>query len=169
MRRLVLISVAAGGVLAAAPFAAPRQAGPGAQRAPALLPPPAAFERRLEVPSERAAEREDAAERQALMQRKLEHAQQILEGVSLEDFELIANEADGLAACVDDRLWRSLQPPDYRLFRTEFEQIVANIRKAAKEKNADAAALAYVRLTINCVRCHQRVRGGAIRGADATR
>ena len=63
--------------------------------------------------------------------------------------------------------WKLFENPDYdqqsRLFRRQVDTMV----KAAKDKNLDAATLAYVRMTMSCVDCHKLVRGKLVASADA--
>ena len=47
---------------------------------------------------------------------------------------------------------------DYETLRTAFKQSADALAKAAKDRNADAASLAYVQLTLNCVNCHKFMR-----------
>jgi hypothetical protein len=47
---------------------------------------------------------------------------------------------------------------DYVTFTREFQQLTDEMAKKAREKNIDGAALAYLRLTMNCVSCHKYVR-----------
>ena len=49
--------------------------------------------------------------------------------------------------------------PDYEQQSTIFRWHVDSLVKAAKNKNLDAATLAYVRVTMSCVDCHKLVRG----------
>jgi hypothetical protein len=55
---------------------------------------------------------------------------------------------------------------EFQLMKTEeygkqseaFHRSAQEMLKAAKSKNLDGAALAYVQLTLNCVNCHKYVR-----------
>ena len=105
---------------------------------------------------------QEGEDRRVLMRSKLAHAQKILEGVTVNNFDLISRHAGALAAAADDPLWRSLQRPEYRIYRSEFEQITSALGEAARNRNADAVSLEYVRLSLNCVRCHQCIRGETV-------
>ena len=94
----------------------------------------------------------------AFMRLKLEHSQKVLEGVALEDFASIKQHAQKLGSLALDENWQVLQTREYRDYSGEFQQISGRLSKAADEKNLDAAALAYVQLTLNCVNCHKHVR-----------
>ena len=93
-----------------------------------------------------------------LMQRKLEHSQKVLEGVALNDFEKIAQNARDLIRISKLAEWRVLKTPQYELYSNEFRRDAETLAARAKEKNLDGAALAYVELTLTCVRCHKHVR-----------
>ena len=95
----------------------------------------------------------------ALMKLKLKHSQSILAGVAVEDFDLIAKNSQQLALLAQDANWRVFQTPEYRHHSADFQRIADNLTKAAKDRNGDAAALAYVQLTMSCVNCHKYVRG----------
>jgi cytochrome c556 len=93
------------------------------------------------------------------MREKLGHSQRVLEGIVTEDFDVIIAKGALLSAMTREADWRLFENPEYdeqsRLFRRHVEAIV----KAARNKDADAATLAYVRMTMSCVDCHKLVRG----------
>ena len=93
------------------------------------------------------------------MRDKLELSQQILEGLALEDFDLIFARAVKLSAMSKEADWRVFENPDYDQQSVLFRRQVNALTRAAKEKNLDAATLAYVRITMSCVDCHKLVRG----------
>ena len=109
-------------------------------------------------PAVDAAEETKTADVSEFMRLKLEHSQNVLEGVVLEDFDLIAKNAQAMALLTEDENWMVLQTPEYRTYSAEFKQIANRLTQAAKEKNLDGAALDYVQLTLNCVACHKHVR-----------
>lgn len=95
----------------------------------------------------------------AFMRLKLNHSQKVLEGVALEDFELIAKNAQQMGLLAQDENWQVLQTPEYRHHSADFQRIAADLTKAAQAKNLDGAAFAYVQLTMSCVNCHKYTRG----------
>lgn len=111
---------------------------------------------------------------QELMQKKLKSAQHVLEGLALADFAKITRSAEDLIQHSKTLEWRVLRTPRYELHTNEFRRAAENLIDKAKQKNIDGAALAYVELTLSCVRCHQHVRdvrearGPARRGEDFT-
>ena len=99
-----------------------------------------------------------AAKPPTVMQRKLTHAHNVLIGLALPDFDKVTTGADELAACAREASWRVLKTPKYERYSDEFLRTLDDLKAAAKKKNVDAAALAYVDMTLTCVKCHQHAR-----------
>jgi hypothetical protein len=96
-----------------------------------------------------------------IMQRKLDNAHALLEAVITEDYETLEDAAGALQALSKEAGWFVLTTPEYTERSTAFRRAVAEIELSAKEKNLDRAALGYVDMTLQCVRCHQLLRGTA--------
>ncbi|MBY0524552.1 MAG: hypothetical protein K2R98_14200 [Gemmataceae bacterium] len=94
----------------------------------------------------------------ALMMRKLENSQKVLEGVALNDFDRVAKHADELITISKATDWKVMKSPQYELYSNEFRRNAETLVQQAKNKNTDGMALAYVELTLNCVKCHKHVR-----------
>jgi cytochrome c556 len=93
------------------------------------------------------------------MHAKLTHSQKVLEGLTSNDFDLIAKHAEQLTQVSQASNWQVLQTEDYIEQSREFRRASSAVRDAAKKKNLDGAALAYVDMTMKCVNCHKYVRG----------
>lgn len=93
------------------------------------------------------------------MRDKLELAQGILEGLSVENYDLIISRSQKLSAMSQQVDWKVFENPDYEQQSMAFRRNVDALTKAAKNKNLDGATLAYVRVTMSCVECHKYVRG----------
>jgi cytochrome c556 len=93
------------------------------------------------------------------MRAKLVHSQKVLEGLALEDFEMIAKNSQQMSLLSQAATWQVLQTPEYLQQSTEFRRTADALTEAARKKNLDGAALAYVELTMKCVNCHKYVRG----------
>ncbi len=93
-----------------------------------------------------------------VMKRKLTSAQKILEGVAVHDFDLIATHAELLIQASQEAGWKVLKTPRYEIYSQDFRRTAEQLIRHAKAKNVDGAALAYVDLTLTCVKCHQHVR-----------
>ena len=92
------------------------------------------------------------------MRKKVAYSQQVLVGMTLEDYGLIANNAEKLVELSNKTNWYSRQVPEYELFLNEFRRNAEQLMKAGKQKNLDAASLAYVQMTLSCVSCHKFLR-----------
>lgn len=103
------------------------------------------------------AENEDPV--QAFMRAKLTHSKEVLEGLTLEDFDRIAKHGQELSLLSQAAAWNVLQTPEYKQHSLEFRRSADSLTKAAKNKNLDGAALAYVDVTLKCINCHKYVRG----------
>ena len=95
------------------------------------------------------------------MRTKLEYSKKVLEGLTLEDYDAIGKSAKSLRLLSQAAEWEVPTIPnatDYVYLTREFQEISDELAKKASQKNIDGATLAYVRLTMNCVRCHKYVR-----------
>ena len=101
------------------------------------------------------------------MQLKLKHAQNVLKGLAIEDFDAISDDAKNLSLLSQTAEWQVYRTPEYKHFSAEFRRASDSLAWQAEAKNIDAAALAYVQVTLTCVNCHKHVR--TIRVADASR
>jgi hypothetical protein len=92
------------------------------------------------------------------MRLKLSHAQSVLEGITLEDYDEIAKHAQTMATLSEDEKWNVFQTAEYRRHSAEFQLICRSLQEAAQEKNLDGATLAYMQMTMSCVNCHKYSR-----------
>jgi hypothetical protein len=95
---------------------------------------------------------------EALMKKKLVEAQKVLEGIALGEFDQVARHADELLRLSKRAEWKVLKTPLYEVYSNEFQSNIEDLIKSARRKNVDGAALAYVDLTLTCVKCHKHVR-----------
>lgn len=98
------------------------------------------------------------AKPRTLMQMKLDHAQQILEGLSLEDYGLIARHAKAMNELGLLEKSEHAASINYQTQLKVFRFANGELERLAKEKNLDGAALAYTQMTISCVNCHKIIR-----------
>lgn len=101
----------------------------------------------------------------SFMRPKLPHAQKILEGITLENYEAIANSAKSLHALSELAEWQVLPSVEYSQYSADFRRVANDMTRHAKAKNLDGVTLAYVQMTLACVNCHRHVRD--IRQASA--
>ena len=100
----------------------------------------------------------DARTRQT-MQLKLEYSQRVLEGIALEDFQLIAFNAERLKALSESSDWDVRRSADYQRYTADFARYAQSLVDAAGRKSVDAATVAFFQLTTSCIDCHRHLRG----------
>ncbi len=105
-----------------------------------------------------AAPQEDRGKVHELMHRKLERSQKVLEGLALEDFTMIAENAESLSLLSQAAEWHVFPSPEYKIYSSEFRRSANALVQMAKDHNLDGATLKYVELTTTCVNCHKYVR-----------
>lgn len=93
-----------------------------------------------------------------LMIDKLRHSQGLLQGIALSDFDKITSSAEELIALSRTAEWFAYKTPRYELHSNAFQRAAEVIVQKAKAKNLDGVVLAYMDLTMSCVRCHQYIR-----------
>lgn len=101
------------------------------------------------------------------MRAKLSHSQKVLEGLTTEDYDLIAKNSQAMSLLSRATNWQVLQTQEYLQQSQDFRRSADALTEAARKKNLDGAALAYVELTMKCINCHKYVRG--VRMADVDR
>jgi hypothetical protein len=94
----------------------------------------------------------------ALMQKKLTHAQKLLEGIALADLDLIGKQAFDLSDLSKQVQFKVFKTPQYELYANEFRRSLDDIQRGVRQKNLEAATLGYMDMTMTCVRCHKHVR-----------
>jgi hypothetical protein len=103
----------------------------------------------------------------AYMKAKLTHSQKVLEGLTVDDLPLVAKHAQEMSLLSMATNWEVLQTSEYSQRSQEFQRTATSLRDAAKNKNLDGAALAYVELTMKCIDCHKYVRNVRMAKLDA--
>lgn len=94
----------------------------------------------------------------ALMKKKLESSQKVLEGLAANNFEMVGKNAAELQRISKAVEFRILKTPQYELHSNQFRWTTETLEEMAKAKNADGAGLVYVELTLSCLKCHKHVR-----------
>ena len=92
------------------------------------------------------------------MRLKLEASTKVLEGLTVEDADLIREGANGMAEQSQAEFWQVLTDSDYRDFTRDFRSSMRRLKAAAEKENFDAAALEWVAATKCCLDCHKHVR-----------
>jgi hypothetical protein len=94
------------------------------------------------------------------MEGKMAITQEILRGVVLRDFKLIEKGATGINVLTLADQWMYKDTKEYVRMSEDLRRISRQLVKAGREKDINAATLAYQRLTLNCVECHQALNIG---------
>ncbi|HXV64476.1 MAG TPA: hypothetical protein VEK15_27510 [Vicinamibacteria bacterium] len=93
-----------------------------------------------------------------LMEAKAGYAHRLLDAVVQDDFEAIRDQAFRLRAVAETADWRVVDTPEYTRASDAFVGATERLLDAARESNGDAAALAYLDITLECVHCHRYIR-----------
>ncbi len=93
-----------------------------------------------------------------IMQKKLVAAQKLLGALATNDFAAVKENAQRLNDYSKQAAWKLIETPRYGTYSDEFQRITLKMVRQAEDKNIDGVALAYVDLTLTCVKCHQYVR-----------
>jgi hypothetical protein len=93
------------------------------------------------------------------MRQKITASQQILEGLTREDFEKIRVNAQAMQFMGYLESWARSDKPGYREQMQSFGFANGALVRAAEDRNLDGATLAYTQLAVSCVQCHKIVRG----------
>ncbi|EMI56058.1 hypothetical protein [Rhodopirellula sallentina] len=93
-----------------------------------------------------------------LMRMKLEKSKAILEGLTLEDYEMVAANARSLRLLSLEAGWNVLQTKEYASQSRDFRRSTDLIAQAAEGKDINRATLGYVAMTVRCVECHSYMR-----------
>jgi hypothetical protein len=101
------------------------------------------------------------------MQAKLKESQTLLEGLTLNDLAKVQASAEKLLEISKTaQLRKALNAPAYEQHANYFQRSTELVIEKAKAKNIDGATLAYVEMTVTCVRCHQYTREQGIGRLD---
>lgn len=92
---------------------------------------------------------------QEIMWRKLDLSHETLDALALDDFEAIEAYAEDLEAMSRVEGWAISDSEAYLSESAQFRRVTRELGAAAKARDSEAAALAYVDLTLRCVGCHR--------------
>jgi hypothetical protein len=92
------------------------------------------------------------------MRDKLQFASKALDGLAVEDYGKIAESASMMRMISRAASWYVLDSDEYSRMSKNFQEQAADLERHAREKNLDAAALDYMRISLTCVQCHKYMR-----------
>ena len=100
------------------------------------------------------------------MRQKLHASNQILEGLCTEDLEMVSDGSDTLMKMSGEEKWRVSNDIMYRRYSTEFMHAVEELQKEAKDNDMNGTSMAWVNVTMKCLKCHEWVRNTILADAD---
>jgi len=103
---------------------------------------------------------------QKFMRQKLHASTQILEGLCTDDLEMVNNGTETLLKMSREEQWRVSNDIMYRRYSDQFVNAVEEMKKEVGDKNIDGTSLAWVSVTMKCLKCHEWVRNTTL--ADAS-
>lgn len=103
---------------------------------------------------------------QKFMRQKLRASSQILEGLCTEDMEMISGGTETLLKMSREEQWRVSNDVMYRRYSEQFVNAVEEMQKEVEDQNMDGTSMAWVNVTMKCLKCHEWVRNTTL--ADAT-
>ena len=93
------------------------------------------------------------------MRAKIEYAQGILEGLTLENYHMAITNAIALRSMTPSNTnYFGLTHVDFQRHTTNFQASVDELIEAARARNLETATEAYQNITKNCVECHKQFR-----------
>lgn len=93
----------------------------------------------------------------AVMADKLRYTQQLLTSLAKEDFPVLENSAQELRRIAHEQ-WQANSSPEYRTHLQTFWTALDGIEFGAQRKEIEEATLAYMQMTLTCIRCHKAMR-----------
>lgn len=100
----------------------------------------------------------------AFMVRKLDFASEALAGITTDDLRRTAAAAKRLELLTQEAGWSVIQTEEYARLSEAFRGSAAEMAEAAEAGQADRAVLAYLDVTMHCVKCHRKLRGRLVDG-----
>lgn len=92
-----------------------------------------------------------------VMKNKLLHSHRLLKSLAQEDFDALEDSAQKLQKIAREQ-WIKKPSPRYRAQLQVFWTTLAGIETGARAEDIEEATLAYMQMTLACVRCHKVIR-----------
>lgn len=92
-----------------------------------------------------------------VMKDKLRFTHQLLTSLAREDFSTLEKNAKNLNR-IARKQWIANPAPEYRVQLQIFWTTLEGIESAAHRKDIEEATLAYMQMTLSCVKCHKVIR-----------
>ena len=99
----------------------------------------------------------EATPSQQIMWKKLDLSHNVLDAIALDDFEALETYASDLVTLSLAGELNISGTETYRQKSREFREAAQALGRAARDRETEAAALAYVDLTLRCLSCHREM------------
>jgi hypothetical protein len=103
---------------------------------------------------------EGAVERRDFMRTKLMFTQNIFEGLTIREFDLVNRGIQELEGVLGAEQWVTIDNEEYQAQVEAFRTALQRLRKAAETKNIEATAFRFYEMTTRCIDCHQLLQKG---------
>jgi hypothetical protein len=103
---------------------------------------------------------------QKVMRAKLEQSQGLLAALVTSNWNDLERRSQELQRLTRDPAWAVMNLPQYASHGAAFLRAVEDLAQAAQRRDGESAPLAYVALTLTCVRCHQAVARSRLAGLN---
>ena len=131
-------------------------------------------EKKAVRPSEKSEQKEGSGDKKdepagslhRFMRQKMQASNLILEGLCMDDLKAVAAGAQTLMKMPSEAKWRVSNDMMYRRYSNEFVQAVEELQKEAEESDIDGASMAWVNVTMKCMKCHKWVRNTVLAESD---
>lgn len=101
------------------------------------------------------------------MHAKLDASNRILEGLVIDNMKKVKSGADALLQMSDAEQWRASNDMLYLQHSRTFRESVTALQEKAGRGSVDGVALAWMDVTLNCIRCHEWVRNVMIADGES--
>jgi len=102
-----------------------------------------------------------------VMREKLVRAERLLGAVVTSNWAALDRDVLALEELTEDPAWSVMLMPEYARGSDAFLRALQDLKEAADRRDPEATPLAYVSLTLSCVRCHQDVARARLAGSSA--
>lgn len=131
-------------------------------------------EKKAVTPSEKPEQKEGSGDKKdepagslhRFMRQKMQASNLILEGLCMDDLKTVAAGTQTLMKMPSEAKWRVSNDMMYRRYSNEFVQAVEELHKEAEENDIDGASMAWVNVTMKCMKCHKWVRNTVLAESD---
>lgn len=103
---------------------------------------------------------------QKFMRQKLHASNAILEGLCTEDLTMVAEGSETLMKMSREEQWRVSNDIMYKRYSREFINAVEELQKEAEDNDMDGTSMAWVNVTMKCLKCHEWVRNVVLAESD---